>query len=347
MESKCNFEFVFAMKNISACIQQRSDDETTETSLLLTSFYVLFLILLISTSDKRFNKYFFYVKSNIKSWLFELISFVCFVITLPFFTMVFCGFWLNKKIDEYTIKRLENFKGLLCGEDVFWACESENSKFVINILAYVSVERESVDKLIESIRTKINIKREKYPKLFYVRGKSERGHFYWSNKTCLTIQDYVRKLEIDYKNEEELKVQLSSIVNLPMLDDNKALWECLVCDKSINSSMVPIIFRVHHALGDGVALLRFVMEAFESETICDGNYPPLTKNAKNKPFNQILTTLYAIYKAPSVILSNILLRVPDINSIHPKIVTGDQVKIATLLICRKNLNGLFFAQTES
>lgn len=321
----------------SSCIVgpflENTDDEANQTSSTLSVPSTLLAFGLIFTSDKRFVNIWFNVKTNGISTLLDFLLFVSFLVFLPIHLLVLCGFWINKKVDAIKSNQLEHFKGYLTGEDVFWACEDEKSKFIINVVVYVGFDRnEKLDNLIEKIQHRFEVKREKFAKLFYIRSKTNKGYFYWSTESHLKINDYVRKLDLDYDSEDSFKSQLSSVVNLPLPSENKSLWECLVGRTAFECEngrmMIPVVFRVHHSVGDGVTLMKFVLETFNDDV---GKFtipsPMMMSETIKEKVQKFFSNLHAIYKLPKVLLSNGLLHRIDENILHPEIVTGCKVSV--------------------
>lgn len=70
---------------------------------------------------------------------------------------------------------------------------------------------------------------------------------------------------------ELIRDRFSRICNNPLPFDHSASWEVLVSKQhimSVDSCKVPVLFRVHHSLGDGIALLRLYLE-----TVADRDAP--------------------------------------------------------------------------
>ncbi|EDS26375.1 conserved hypothetical protein [Culex quinquefasciatus] len=126
-----------------------------------------------------------------------------------------------------------------------------------------------------------------HPKMFWLR-KLELGYYYWSDLSDLTIEDYIRYLEYiplesdeRYIDERKLRSLMSEINNRYLLRSHTASWEILVgrqplLDEKRNVLRFPVIFRVHHSLGDGVALLRLLLES-----IVDKEVPSRWKRLSN------------------------------------------------------------------
>jgi hypothetical protein len=93
-----------------------------------------------------------------------------------------------------------------------------------------------------------------------------------------------------------------------------------------------IIFRVHHSVGDGVALLRLLLETVsdkENYSFVVGN-PLLSRFEENASeiLNRIVVNVITFVKLPSVLFSHLFLKAVDENRIHPKKLSGSKVKFA-------------------
>lgn len=133
---------------------------------------------------------------------------------------------------------------MLSGPDLVWSCESDHSKAVINILAYVEVtnDKRFAEKFLDSLKQRFIDQLVKadhpYQKMFYRRAK-EQDYHYWTNKEQLSIHDYVRFLEPTnerkFLSEEEFAQIMSKISNENLPGDNTALWEVLIGQQIVRS----------------------------------------------------------------------------------------------------------------
>ncbi|KAJ9586132.1 hypothetical protein L9F63_020222, partial [Diploptera punctata] len=124
-------------------------------------------------------------------------------------------------------------------------------------------------------------------KLFYLR-RQRFGYFYWEQQAKFEIEDYIRPMITippDYESfkynssqfphrisEETLKNIVGELSNTKLPKDHEACWEILVgsqpMDKSLSSFSLdnftnrlhyPVLFRIHHSLGDGIALMQLLV----------------------------------------------------------------------------------------
>lgn len=236
--------------------------------------------------------------SEIRRFLFVLVTFLQFAIISPILCLVFFAFRLYRAVIGIILswRHGAHFMGLLDGADVVWAIERDNSRGMINIMAYI--EESADDEASSSSAEMLLVLRKRissrlmgairsHPKMFWLR-KLELGYYYWSDLSDLTIEDYIRYLEYiplesgeRYIDERKLRTLMSEINNRYLLRSHTASWEILVgrqplLDKKRNVLRFPVIFRVHHSLGDGVALLRLLLES-----IVDKEVPSRWKRLSN------------------------------------------------------------------
>ncbi|XP_062559558.1 uncharacterized protein LOC134224249 [Armigeres subalbatus] len=222
---------------------------------------------------------------DVRHFLFILITFLEFVVLSPILFSIFYGFKCYRTIVARVLKRRygSHFKGLLDGADVVWAIERDNSRGMINIMAYIeepvhmlatkeySTSAELLLVLRKRISSRLMRSYQAHPKMFWKR-HLELGYYWWSDLSELTIEDYIRYLEYiplreneQHIDERKLRAVMSDINNRHLPDGHSSSWEILVgrqplLDEKRGILRYPIIFRVHHSLGDGVALLRLLLE---------------------------------------------------------------------------------------
>lgn len=238
---------------------------------------------------------------DVRRFIFIIITFLEFAALFPIFFSIFYGFKCYRLVVACVLKRRHgsHFKGLLDGVDVVWAIERDNSRGMINIMAYIeepvgrqaTKETSTCAELLLVLRKRISSRLmrsyQAHPKMFWKRNL-ELGYYWWSDLSELTIEDYIRYLEYvpldqgeQYIDERKLRCVMSNINNRNLPDEHSSSWEILVgrqplLDRQRNMLRYPIIFRVHHSLGDGVALLRLLLEG-----IVDKELPSRWKRLSN------------------------------------------------------------------
>lgn len=220
--------------------------------------FILFAVLL--KKDKTLNR----IKKTMGSRQFRdgILMSLCFLLFLvfsPLVLVVVIGFWMFKKIDEFKLRKIQNsnFKDFLNGVDTVWACEDDFSKSIINVLAFVkSSEANTPQNVLQSLRDRVStaiLSKNRFPKIFYRRVRSDFGYFYWTDENILMINDYIRFASCDSAGvlkEDTFRKQMSRISNLPLPDDNSALWECLVGQQVVlcgDDLKLPVITLRHRS----------------------------------------------------------------------------------------------------
>lgn len=274
--------------------------------------------------------------ADVRRFLFILVTFVEFTVLSPLLFLVFFTFRVCRTVVGIVLswRHGSHFKGLLAGADVVWAIERDNSRGMINIMAYIEESADNQDnatsaEMLLVLRKRISSRLmgtiRSHPKMFWLR-KLELGYYYWSDLSDLTIEDYIRYLEYiplepheRYIDERKLRTLMSGINNRYLLRSHTASWEILVgrqplLDVKRNVLRFPIIFRVHHSLGDGVALLRLLLES-----IVDKEVPSRWKRLSNfKAMNleYIIQENANRYLQQQSLLSKLYQRIPTARQIY-------------------------------
>lgn len=230
--------------------------------------------------------------TNIRQAAYTFLTFIEFLILSPFLITVLLMFYVYRIMVGFILKYRygKHFKGLLDGADVVWAIEDQNSRGMINILASVHEPFEecpsgdgsvSVNLLLilrKRISARLMHSYRPHPKMLWKRNM-ELGYYFWSDQSELTIEDYIRFLDTiplaegqSCIDEGRLRTLLSTISNRHLPGNHTSSWEVLVgrqplIDQTRKILKYPILFRVHHSLGDGVALMRLLLEAIVDKEI--------------------------------------------------------------------------------
>lgn len=218
----------------------------------------------------------------------------------PLIAIILIFLYIYRCLVEIVLKIQFNtkFAGLLKGEDSVWAVEDTVSRSIINILIILEKDTRSTNVIfLEDLRNLINNRivakaaGTSLEKIFYRRNR-KFGYYFWEKSEKIDLKDKIRWLECENANcdgscedisSETFRRNLGNVCNRPLPDDNRAAWECLVgkrCTKSrsrvegclslekhLNTDLrnIPVIFRAHHSLGDGVALLQVFLKAISKE----------------------------------------------------------------------------------
>lgn len=166
-------------------------------------------------------------------------------------------------------------------------------------------------------------------------------------------------------DQNSLCESFGNICNTPLPYDHSASWEILVSKqilKNNDSLQIPIIFRVHHTLGDGVALLRLFLDTVADKEIpkkdyweicsksrstltnylkCDCSYDNCMEFLFNWNFyakyvrtvflkirifiSHFLQNILLILASPAGLINQAVYQKIDQNSLHQNELTGDKV----------------------
>ncbi|XP_050080319.1 uncharacterized protein LOC126567976 [Anopheles maculipalpis] len=283
----------------SSCVQLTAEENRLDILLSPTQFgllsgLVLFLFLRHKIARWREEHSHLKVTSNddIRRAVYTFLAFLEFLVISPLLLTIVLVFQVYRIVIQTVLQyRYGNhFKGLLDGADVVWAIEDQNSRGMINIMANVeepftdwsSVDGSMSAGILLTLRKRISSRlmrnHQPHPKMFWKRNV-ELGYYFWSDQSELTVEDYIRYMDtiplatgVRFIEENQLRSLLSKINNRHLPADHTASWEVLVgkqpmFDEKRNILKYPILFRVHHSLGDGVALMRLLLEAIVDKEV--------------------------------------------------------------------------------
>lgn len=219
---------------------------------IITGFVVAYFLnyklksLLKSDSDlSKQLQWITQVVSNQWKYLVKvLLAFSTFVTCLPLILMFVAVFYVYRKLAVVCIKQSEGekFAGMLEGHDAVWAVEHPNWLSVINILATLEGDQNSVDILLairKRIASKLLNERHSFPKMFY-RRVSKFGYTYWKKEVTeqLSVETHIRYVNIPCKNpgqltEEDVKVWIGKCYNAKLPHNHEATWEILVSRRTM------------------------------------------------------------------------------------------------------------------
>ncbi|CAD6215899.1 GSCOCG00000716001-RA-CDS [Cotesia congregata] len=221
-----------------------------------------------------------YIKSKLKNVAFMILNISCFLLTAPVISILLVTFFIYRQIVCLTLKITlgEKFAGLLEGTDCVWAIEDPSALSVINILGVLELNSLSNGiNILEEVRALMVIKERlllfpSFEKLFWKREK-KYGYYFW-RRSGVNLEERVRLLDVDHSRcketcnyyREYLREIIAQECNKPLPENHSMGWEILIlqnCQKKTFGSerTVSLLFRVHHCVGDGVALLRLLLEA--------------------------------------------------------------------------------------
>lgn len=229
--------------------------------------------------------------SKLKSTITTFLHFTIFSILASILTPILTIFFLYRKTVELFLRITlkSEFAGLLEGTDCVWALEESTALSVINVLGIFEKDDKMTDEEFLTEFRKILEERllsSHFEKLNWLRAK-RYGYYYWKRNGKLSIEERVRWMDEEAEHEkceglcseaDYLEKVLAKLTNAKLPRGHMASWEILVgrnctrgslrrfkkMDESKNmekEKTIPVLFRVHHCVGDGVALLRLLLES--------------------------------------------------------------------------------------
>ncbi|XP_048487588.1 uncharacterized protein LOC105396619 [Plutella xylostella] len=234
--------------------------------------------------------------------------------------------------DKRFVKFLDSF-------DVFWSLEDDVSKSIINVLGII--ESESPQTLVDNIKEKLEnlLLHEEADKIFYRRNE-RYGFYYWRKFSTIDINEYVQI--IDQPDEtvlsmSDLEELMAKVAKKPLPYHDEGLFQILVtknhlANNDINDNMKQeygIIFRIHHSVGDGVALIDFLCKTLADETQPDTanmfNFREASTVNSNAP-SDLMEMIRKLCEIPVCFVDGIV-READDSSLHgPKLLGGKVFK---------------------
>lgn len=268
--------------------------------------------------------------SIVKSIMFRVLLLLCSIILAPVtvISLVLLSiyrFFVDLKLRaEYK----ERFAGLLNGEDSVWAIEEPTALSVINVLVILEKDpRHSNIGFLQAFRSMIKerITESPYEKLLYKRRK-KYGYFFWEKSEEIDLEKRIRWLEYERTSCDgtcdniyngHLKRILRNVCNQPLPEDHTASWEILIgknCPRASyhylrrmeervkhNKIKIPILFRIHHSLADGTALLKLFLDIIADRHITNVVLPRIgqlsIKMRNGEDFDTITVTVPQIHRS--------------------------------------------------
>lgn len=236
-----------------------------------------------------------------------------------------------------------NFAGLLEGTDAIWAIE-DVSKSIINTLLVIQCD--DIIQLHLKLKQKMLkiIHDKRFEKLSYHRDKAY-GYYFW-RKVEVDVDSnvkYMKPLEDNETglNKKILQGLLSKYSNKPMPQNHASSWEMLIGtqpllnEEETVTNSYPILVRFHHSAGDGIALLRILLEVVDDTNKAQYNRQ---KCIDIEHFNNISFFTSIIYRVKAYLISLLsmifipghllylnMIRSVDNSIIHGADLTGDKV----------------------
>ncbi|XP_020298857.1 uncharacterized protein LOC109863087 [Pseudomyrmex gracilis] len=283
----------------------------------------------------------------------KFLGIVCFLLLAPFLITILMVLYIYRCWVKTVLRiQLEDkFAGLLEGSDAFWSVKDTSLSLITVVLIMKKTAGSTNTTFIKHIRKLFTHLSKTVPKeldkLFYYRYQ-KFGYFYWK-KSKFNPETAIRWLECEISNcdgscenvhSTTFQENLGFISNRPLYDDHKPMWEMLIgrrcpnvkssieedprlsSQDSFNTELdeVPVVFRVHHSLGDGKALFKllnvFVDEDITNEvsTVLDEPQDSVLsakenyfKEQETNPKRKIILNLKGVYNTIKEIIRKVIL----------------------------------------
>ncbi|XP_063623549.1 uncharacterized protein LOC134795586 [Cydia splendana] len=234
-----------------------------------------------------------------------------------------------KNKDKYFVSFLDSF-------DVFWSLEDDTTKSVITVLGVI--ESDSPTALVLNIKHKLlNIfPNQATDKLFFRRSEGY-GFYYWRRYSSIDINQYVEMIDFPKKSDtlstEDLETLMTEISNQSLPYNDEALFKILVTKQKVSNygqerGEYGIVFRIHHSVGDGVALIEFLCKTLaDDKKDCAvsmfSNAEMYNTRIQESP-NNLIDMMEKLLEMPICFVDGII-RKPDDNSLHGPVLFGEKI----------------------
>ncbi|KAK6804667.1 hypothetical protein RDI58_002451 [Solanum bulbocastanum] len=135
---------------------------------------------------------------------------------------------------------------------------------------------------INSLKAQILSKLLKHPRFSSLQVMDESGQMKWI-PTTVNIDDHAIVPQLDVNNNmdtDELVEQYISNLSTTNIDISKPLWDIHILNVKTSHAEATSIFRFHHSLGDGIALMSLLLSCFRKTS--DPTSLPTLAVSKNK-----------------------------------------------------------------
>ncbi|XP_052563043.1 uncharacterized protein LOC120422232 [Culex pipiens pallens] len=282
-----------------------------------------------------------------------MIRFLAFAAALPLvpvISIVMVGLSLYRALVAWIIghKFKGRYAGMLAGSDVIWGLDEDRNSGVVNVLGFAEgslseqagrTPQQIVAFLTERFEVILkNRNNEAFRKLFLQRNRS-LGFYFWTRAKEVKLSDYIRLVRINENatvTEKEICDYVTKICNRKLFRTNNNAWELLVGtqyieDSQTNLAKYPVLFRFHHSLGDGISIMRFILDEVVDQRQDSIDLTKTLSTVGKRHNTTFWSNLKAFYNAPSFVL-RVLFSSEEPNSLHVMVPTPEKI------ICWQNEN---------
>ena len=230
-------------------------------------------------------------------------------------------------------KRTNNEVLIASGDDAVWFQDSKENYAIINSMMFLKgkFNIESFrDLVMEKIITAKNERNEWLAEKCICYPSKILHRYVWRKEEKFDIKDHVYVWDGDIpKTQTEMEALLSHLSSIPF-SEGKSPWEMVIVpcykDKTAISQgsgdeddVFPLVFRVHHSIGDGVSLMRLLMQQLMDVKPKKGDLP---QRFASKDW--LWRAAKAIVTGPAMIIGRICWP-PDHHALHGPGLTGQKL----------------------
>lgn len=253
------------------------------------------------------------------------------MLVLPFVLVLLILALVYKVLCLVVIKwKDEHFMDFLDSIDVFWCLEDDASKSIINALGVI--ESDSPLIIVNNIKEKLQyIYQSNGTRKIFYRRCEQFGFYYWRKNNLVDMNQYVELIEVPDKHDLEI-VDLENLMTdlqkqtLPYEDEG--LFKILITKQKVGNYFKErgdygIIFRIHHSVGDGVALIELLCQSFSD--CCEVNMFSFPDGCRKQdsPEN-LIDMMQKLYDIPVAFVDGII-RKPDNSALHGPELLGTKI----------------------
>ena len=257
------------------------------------------------------------------NYIWPSLAFVVVLLILPFlapFLLIMRAYrkWLTNQL-AYRRPDIEIMKET----DAIWFQNSKTNSAIINSLWFLKGTANPATLLSwqRFIDSRIASAKDLNGDLYYPKLRSTMKtvwhRYVWFPIEDFDVADYVTLCEEMPANLAELEILLGRLSSAPFPSDT-AQWRIKLIP--VRDGEYICMLRVHHAIGDGGALVKMMMASLFDEEVPLAIAPPKLFGATTK----LKKILQAVFTTPMMQL-NLLLKTFDLNALHGPKLSGDKL----------------------
>ena len=257
------------------------------------------------------------------NYIWPSLAFIVVLLVLPFLAPFLLIMWTYRKWLTNQLAHRRPDIEIMKETDAIWFQNAETNMAIINSLWFLkgTVNPTTLVSWQRHLDSRIASAKDSngnyiYPKMRCTM-KSVWHRYVWFPIKDFDIADYVTQCEETPRNLTELETLLGRLSSAPFPDD-KAQWKMEIIP--FHDGEYICILRVHHAIGDGGALVKMTMASMVDEEVPLARAPPKLFGTKTK----LKKILQAVFTTPMMLI-NLLLKTFDLNALHGPKLCGDKL----------------------